>query len=603
MTHQAFPIADYQDGLFLAREPFLSPMTAYRDLINGRVFRGRLEKRGGYLEFGALANNPSGKAPDSAPTTTNDIYTGFLINPDTGRFTDLIPQSVVFQWNDAAAGGTLLFGELAGYEQPIDENDNTTITVVAQGTATQIGTYSGQLGQFDIEWSNHPDFTAAGAVSSSMTWRDAVGLPVTGLFTYQLGTSNHLGATDTIHFYEWDSAQGIFITPADSSGLNIFTGATSDDLVWSWPFDSYLLFVNGQDPIYRYTPLGSPVIEPQPVDLDPLNPGTVEIDTAEAVVAWRGRTYVFAPTEAGTRHPRRVRFTVAGSYETYADDGNGWADAPASYGDFVTCQFIGDRLFVGFQNGWMELRRTGDPVAPVEWFPVISRFGAIAKKTTIQDSERLLSRSTTSMQAIDPNGQYPIDEAIPDYAAQWAKDRGTISHAARYEQGREMWWAYVDSGSQEIDAALVAQYDEKNRLSWSKYTVDFTAFVEYARKDSISWSTMPGNWDAATLVTWGDQQVTAGFPSFLGGKLNGRVYELTPATSDDGQPIDFYALSQAISPFPGQRAHLGWIDLYLEDGRSDPGRERQDVPPHSGGSLLDASPILDSLVGNGGGGC
>src|SRR5690606_1346479 len=118
------------------------------------------------------------------------------------------------------------------------------------------------------------------------------------------------------------------------------------------------------------------------------------------------------------RYPRRARWSLSGAFESHDTTGLAFADAPSHLGPIVTGQMIADRIFIGFELGWMELVDTNDSTQPFRWEVTTARHGAVSKMGTIQDSYRILHRTQYAIEAIDPNGQYRVDGALPDYVLQ-----------------------------------------------------------------------------------------------------------------------------------------------------------------------------------------
>lgn len=556
--HQPFPIADFQAGLFSAKEPWLSPQSAWRELKNGRAYRGRLEKRKGYSrmsELGIAAATVNGA--DFLSRANNFAQYGTILVTADGRLDVVIPETVLFEWPDASAG--TLQAKVAPIQYPLtDGNAEIGVDVVDYATGeTKIGFYDAGLNTFSLDWSDHPDYTGPGANRGTMDCWAPNGDPCMGIYPFRDATgTEYLIAMDTDYVYVYDSTVGAFKQNTDSYTL---TG-TAADYFWAWPFDDYIMFTNGKDPVHKYTPGGSPEIEKIASEFDSGSSGD-DLDTCLLVVRFKGRTVFLNTTENGTKFPRRARWSTAGAFETF--DEFDFADAPSDIGDIRTAQFIGSRLFVGFDKGWMELVDTGDATDPFRWEPTTSRFGSIAKLTTIKDNDRLLSRSETGIQAIDPNGQYAVDADIPDRVLGFNATLGNLSAAARNASDRAFWWTYVDTGETTPQHILCAQYDEQNRLSWSRYDMAFNVFGEFEDEGGTTWDSLgPATWDSFSSVTWDSARAVAGFPRLLGGTSDGTVYTFDESDTDFGVPFQFFARSQRLSPYPGQKSHLGWIDVY-----------------------------------------
>lgn len=558
MAHEPFPIADFAAGQFSGREPWLSPRNAFQVLTDGRIHRGRLEKRRGYSrlsELGAAASTINGTGSGGNQNATYSI--AHLVTSE-GLFTNLIPETAVFEWEDASAAVLTAALDLSQY--PLDLSDVTAplIDVIDPVSGTVIGFYLVIAGGFLVDWSDHPDYTGAGPNRGTLDYAAPAGDPVTGLASFK----NSVGAESVLAFdenaiYVLDGTTGTFLEDASAVTL---TG-TAEDYVWTWPFDSYLMFTNNVDPVYKFTPGGSPTIEEIDTEFDSGSANN-DLDTCLLVVRFKGRAVFLNTKENGTRYPRRARWSIAGNFEVHDTNGLSFADAPSHLGSIVTAQFIADRLFVGFELGWMELVDTGDSVSPLRWEVTTARHGAVAKMGTVQDSYRLLHRTEFAMEAIDPNGQYHIDPAIPDYVLNLDASKRGLCAGARNDPYRSIWWTFARNSDTTPQRILAAQYNEKDELSWSVFRMAFNCFGYYSNVSPTTWdSYSPRTWDELTFP-WDSAKGTSGFRSLIGGADNGTVYLFDDSDNDSGTAITLEAVSQGLTPYPGMAAHMGWVDIY-----------------------------------------
>lgn len=559
--HEPFPIADFKAGQFSGKEPWLSPSNAFETLTDGRVYRGRLEKRRGYSRLSELGS--AGATINGSGTGANSNATYLFTHSVTsdGLFTNLIPETAVFEWPDASAGTLEARLDLSQY--PLDLSDLTAplIDVVDAATGnTVIGFYIIVGGGFTVDWSLHPDYTGAGANRGTMDYFSPAGDPVTGIasFTSNAGVE-YLLAFDENSIYVLDNTTQTF--QEDASAVTL-TGA-STDYMWAWPFDDYLMFTNNVDPVYKFTPGGSPTIEEIDTEFDSGSGGN-DLDTCLIVMRYKGRAIFLNTKENGTRYPRRARWSLSGAFESHDTTGLAFTDAPSHLGPIVTAQMIADRIFVGFEQGWMELVDTNESTQPFRWEVTTARRGAVAKMGTVPDSYRLLHRTEYAIEAIDPNGQYRVDSALPDFILQLDASKRDLSFGARNDPFRAFWWSYARTADTTPARVLAAQYDDKDELTWSVYRMAFDVFGYYSNVQSQTWDSFsPRSFDDLAFP-WDAARGTTGFRSLVGGTQDGIVYLFDDSTDDAGTAITLEAKTQALSPFPGMRTHLGWIDIYAQ---------------------------------------
>lgn len=557
--HEPFPIADFAAGQFAGKEPWLSPANAFQDLTDGRIYRGRLEKRRGYSRLSELGSAASTINGTGAGANSNATYSIAHLVTAAGLFTNLIPETAVFEWPDASAGTLAAKLDLSQY--PLDLSDTSVALIDVVDAATGLTVIGGYLilgGGFLVDWALHPSYTGAGANRGTLDYFAPSGDPVTGIasFTNSAGAESLL-AFDENAIYVLDTTTQSF--QEDASAVTL-TG-TATDYVWTWQFDDYLMFTNNVDPVYKFTPGGTPTVEEIDTEFDAGSGGN-DLDTCLLVMRYKGRAIFFNTKENGTRYPRRARWGLSGAFEVHDTTGLAFADAPSHLGSIVTGQMIADRIFVGFELGWMELVDTNDSTQPFRWEVTTARRGAVAKMATIPDSYRLLHRTEYSIEAIDPNGQYRVDAALPDFILNLDASKRDLSFGARNDPFRSFLWTYARSQDTTPGRILAAQYDDKDEMTWSVYRMAFDVFGYYSNVRPSTWDSFaPNSWDDLNFA-WDSARGASGFRSLVGGAQDGIVYLFDESTTDNGTAVVLEAETQALSPYPGVRSHLGWIDIY-----------------------------------------
>jgi hypothetical protein len=596
--HEAFPILDYSSGLDISKEPWLTPREAFSELRDAVIDRGRLLKRQGLTPFAELGDTTAliQQAavlidrvviwPPGEPT--NPIAGASQWTLDSGNYP--VVSSAIWEMEDnGGVPGDSIFAEAAFSDSVrVLRTDTTTLrdfwvtqySIFDQGGTEYIGflelfdephdqqPYLNILGQAIVVWEAHPLWISgpSNLSQSLFSYYAKDRGAVTGLTRFETdqGVYSVAGSATQLYLYDAADAQYELLGPTLFSGDN-------EDYWWFWPFGSYLLCTNGVNSVTRLDPETGgnlTALSEQPTAWDPARPGVNILTTALLVVLFRGRVLYLNTTEEGQRHPRRCRYSDAGAYDQFATEFQ-FLDAPPGLGDIVTCDFIGERLFVGFERGWMELSRTGDVLAPFQWVPFISRFGAVSKLSTIRDNERLLSRSSTTMQAIDPNGQRFIDQKIPDLLRSFNPDNTHLCSGVRNEDENSFWWTVATAAAPTPNKVLNATYDEEGNLAWSLFEMEIYVFSTFEVQGVATWNSLgPNAWDFYTTTSWDDARIgAAGFTQLIAGGTEGTVYKVAPLPIDkyvltDFRPIPFYAKTALLTPYPGRKAHLGFIDVY-----------------------------------------
>lgn len=586
--HQPFPIADVDVGEYLAKESWLSPVTAFRSLRDAFIYRSRIRQRPGFQRFGQCSQSTA-TAATVLDVAGDGTYVRYTIADDS-EYLNL--DSIVLTYTDATNGALATeIGHQAFGQYDASQSGGGTLVwglpVYEAGTTNVIGVvqqrYVADLAgmtdvpvnaQVDVRWNDHSGFTTGDATAGSMTFREDPRLPITGMSTFiDREGDEYLVATNTRRLFLWNASTFAF---EDQNGSDQFTGGASD-LFWMWPAENDLILTNNVDAVQKFTAstgtmaaLGTTI-----------GAGPDTVQTAALAVVFKNRLILIGTVEGAgaNRFPRRGRWSRAGAFETY--DTADFSDAATDLGDAITAQKVADRLFVGFERGWMELVFTGDEQALFEWEETTFVYGASARLGSVPDGGRILSRTTTGMQAIDPNTQYAVDDAIPDYILENmdASQRG-FTIAERSIPLRQFLFSMVnkrasDSSPNEI---LVGTYHEDQRLRWSHYDVDATAFSTFQGGSGSNWDDIDIDWDDYDVL-W-DGAGGSGDPILLIGDSRGQFAQTQGArdlrhdtpfadpviSSPQGgyQDIPFAIDTQRLSPFPGRRAHLGWIDFYVE---------------------------------------
>ena len=585
---EPYPIAGMDTGTFLAREPWLSPQNAFTRMRDAYTFRGRIRPRPGFQRWAQCGQATSGTQTASSVGGGAPFNITYSLD-DSSEYICL--ESVQFTYTDSTAGalsatvGPQQFGEYApfgvgseAWGAPVYETGTSTLIgyVIQRYDTTVGGTPVSIPAAALVDWSLHSAYVTGDATFGSMTWQTDPRTPITGIQSYRdRAGDEYLVATNTRRLFVFNETLGFF---EDKALSDTFTG-NDDDLFWMWPAEDDLILTNNVDAPRKYTGSSSTLAALTTT----IGAGPATVQVALLAVVFRNRLIYFNTQEAGTRHPGRGRWSRAGAFETL--DTQDFEDSASEYGAIVTAQKIADRLFVGFQRGWLEFVFTGDEQRLFEWQETTFVYGANAKLGAIADGERILARTETGIQAVDPNVQYAADEAIPDYViGQMDTNASGYTAATRSLPNRQFWWAMVNaaSGDGKPNEVLVGQYQEDQKLRWSSYDIDFTAFATFRSGTAPNWDDIDSTWDAYDR-TW-DEASQSGFPIVIAGDKRGQfsvaggasdLRSDTPATLPEvtslpagPQPIPMAVTTIRLNPAPGYRVFLGWVDLYIEASAS-----------------------------------
>lgn len=567
--HEPFPIADMDVGEFSAKEPWLSPRNAFSDITDGFVYRSRLRRRGGFKRFAQLTTATGGLTIIEAGT---DAESNYQVSSASVR---VVGESVAFTWNDPVNGTiNAECTESSWGFHDLNGTDYWGWEITETGTSTKLGVLrqsDGTQGAWaTIDWTAHSDYTGTDVGGGAMTvgFKDPE-LPITGISNYRDTTGEeYLVACNTTDFQAYDDSVGYFKVPG--TGSVTFTGSESD-LFWFWPAGDDLIATNGVDPPQKYTGSSDTIAALTTT----IGAGPSAVTASKIAVVFQNRLILLNNVEGGTTYRGRGRWSRASAYETY--DTADFADAPSEMGAIVTAEFVASRLFVGFENGWMELVYTRDERELFRWEKTTFVFGAASRRGSIPDGPRILTRTVNGIQAIDPNMQYAADGSIPDYVVSTLDAQNAdFCSAKRVLASRQVWWSVMNSEAtaSRPNEIMVGQYQEDRELRWSAYSVPFNAFGDWTAETTPTLDDVDVPWDDYDIA-WDSSAGLAGYPITLCGHADGVVYQYggtvdkindTPRSGTDA--IQFSATSERLTPYPGMRSHLGWVDFYIEASAS-----------------------------------
>lgn len=580
--HQAFPIANFENALFLAREPWLAPKDAFVDVQDVRAFRGQLVKRGGISMFAELgyASSSTSTGPtgigvygglnyyfyDCSVGTTRPIWEVVRLVIDSGvAHANIFAYLANMRW---ATTIPIVGTVVDGWVWDVVDEDNKVI-----GVAKLDPTMPAVSGRFRVwvAWIEHTDYAVAPIGTGAFEYTPIDEDEVVGLTRFDNQANEYFLACTPDYAYRYDMTDKYYKRQGfGATGFaGPFTGGNTD-YFWFWQVDDYIVMTNNVDPVCKWDPVLAVADSVLEMPTDWVTPGTNEMDTAKLVVAFRGRLIYINTLEGSTRFHTRMRWTDAGTATGWRSASD-YSDAPKDLGEARTCEFIGDRLFVGFHHGWMEIvRRPGDDELAFEWQPVISRFGAVSALSTIKDNERLLSRSETTMQSLDPNGQVYVDVQIPDLLLSLSTPYMGLCASTRDELERTFLWTAASRSALRPDQMIAAVYDEKNALSWALYNMPANVFSTFDKQGALTWNQLgPLTWNQYAGQTWNQLGAgSQGTERVIIGYDRGTVYVKEGSVQDyyisGPARIDLVLETQKLAPIPGQRTHFGWLDLFID---------------------------------------
>ncbi len=605
MPYTPFLISDLVEGKISRRDAWLLPPDGFETLEDCHLKRGVLEKRRGrsklgqHLEIDTATQNPT--------LTTNPIMgihnhlsgnTQELIIFDQDRMNTFVSSksSGVILLSVADVGGApnvVRITVATGHGLAADE------IVTLTNTPNYAGTYRVEAvaaTTFDIEHAfSADDFTATSQAneeqftdphkhrmrfdSTAQAWvspgngdtveqavSGATGVVDTVIVDY--GTFGAFTANGTVIFQRgtitgtFDSSNQLFEsgTPANIIGNAKTAGNdgewTGDNTKFFW-IENWTLsgasrtyITNNKDPlqIFNGTDLFQLSID---IGLDSARAGNNDVNSALLVFVVKERIVIFRTNENGTDFNQRARWSTIKDPQSWPT--SSFKDAPTE--DFIiSADFLGDDLYVWFENSVWRFAWTGDSTNPFEWQRVSSQDGAVAQMSLTVRNNLQRAIGPTKILANNGNAVGPIDQKIPDVVLEWNPDSAAFSFGADVEEERQINYTYATAettanadGNKYPDRILVQNYEDNN---WAVYRHEVHAMGFSSLESDVAWD-LDDAWEDIDF-SWNTGATVSGFPFTIIGDHVGVVFQMNTGGADDGSAIEFNAKTPRFNPYSKQ---------------------------------------------------
>lgn len=533
MAKNRFLIAPYNSGWHNNVEPWLIPDTAFAQLNNAYVWRGRVRKR-----FGSRLMQGT-----STPTTGYEqLQSRLRINlgniaasPTSFNLPGGITQLAIGQMFSAGDNMFNVFQLGAGV---------TTLTTNAGITVTIDSTVN----------PNTVTFTGAAAVGLDAYYYPAT--PVMGITTYEQPDINNevTIAFDTQFAYQYQATGWERIGTAEWTGSDSqFFWATN----WRGVNDyDILLFVtnyNDADQIKYWDGTTWTNFNPQ------INAAGDTLESARIVIPFKDRLVTFNTVENIGGTPRtfvnRCRFSQNGDPVTPAENpfrediaGKGnFRDAPTKEA-IITAQALRDRLIVYFERSTWELVYTGNEVSPFVWQKINTELGAESTFSEIPFDREVLGIGQVGVHSCTGNSVDRIDQNIPDEVFKIHNDNAGVQRVAGIRDYKlEMaYWTYPSANKSSTqpypDKVLV--YNYVNR-SWGLNDDSITAFGYFYNLEGLTWGDASTTW-GETYTLWGSGLLEARFRNTIAGNQEGFTFIIDGSLSRNAPALSITDMSSVV---------------------------------------------------------
>lgn len=544
-----FLIADPRIGMERDLESWLLPDTAYPDLEDCYLWRGRVKKKSGYEFLGRLnlqipvasivygANNASFTIFFSGASLTAGIVS-FKI----GTTTYMDNGVGGFFQTDGAVGSTINYVTGA-----VSLN-----TFAPLAPATPVYYFPGLpvmgLRTLETEALNAEILIGFDQIFA-YRYQDATP-DFVNLSTYKTtGTLFQWTGSDSNLFWTTNFARAFWATnfvPGFQPTVDASAG-TGDGIRWH---DQDLTaagngWINFLPPVTSTNfLLGSLIILPYKQTLIMLNTwegpdyaGRVNFPQRARWNKILATPYYVAPVPSG--------FQGGAAADVWRSDlpGNGgFIDAPTSE-HIVSAEFVKDTLIVYFEFSTWQLRFTGIKIQPFVWEKINTELGSVSTFSIVPFDKTTVAVGNVGIHACDSVSVSRIDQKIPDeiFSIQNKNAGNKRVYGVRDYYSQLVYWAIPYLGSElNPDQTMVPTLIYPNKMlvynyidqSFSYFNDSFTCFGYHQDRLDKLWNNTFDTWSAGNFP-WVTPQAQSEFPSVVGGNQQGFVETLMEQVSND----------------------------------------------------------------------
>jgi len=530
-------IGPFETGLEKDKDPYLLPNEAFSELEDAFVFRGRVERRRGFVSNGRLRR-----------VIASTLITQTTAAGVTTTITDLLADASI-NLRATEANAELQPGSVAVVSGANTWDDTTTPGVMtATGGNAADGTINYVTGEIVLNFS----IADAGGNAINVAFNYFPSFPVMGLPTRELPLINkeQTIAFDTKYAYRftatgWEELPSNTPTTWNGDNSQFFWttnyrgSVSSEQFFWVTNFNDS---VGGGDPIYYYDPNAAPA---DWTVFAPTINGANELHQCKIILPFKDRlltlnTWEGATLAASVNYPQRLRYSQNGDP---SDTTNGWRDDIVGRGGFidaptseaiVSAQYIKDHVIVFFERSTWELVYNGNELLPFIWKKLNTELGAESTFSEVPFDDGVLSIGDTGIHVANASGVQRIDVKIPDIIGQIKNlNEGTKRvYGIRDYNDEVVYWTLPTAGADQTFPNKVLVYNYRNQ-TFAIFNDSFTCYGYFQRQTGYTWATLPyGSW-AAWNVPWNSGALQGFFRQIIVGNQQGYTALFDGSSSND----------------------------------------------------------------------
>ncbi len=430
--------------------------------------------------------------------------------------------------------------------------------------------------------------TAGGNAGSGEMWRvQADGTWVQVVYIANVGYTDARELSAAIDGQSFSQSMGSSAAfPAGSSehDPSVNTGSGADTSLGL----PVMIYANNLNPVYVFPATGESG-QPSIHRYTELHAGALEPFYARTCFAWEGRMFYGSTSEAGTRHPLRIRWSAL--YDASPDTalaGSGFIDIRELNGHLLRFENLDPYLVVYFSDGIVFLERTGFSAAPIRYRVVTDHRGLLGGHALAHVSPREhFGIFTDGFFMLNSSGEFRelgVIEEGGGYFRKWHDYFFTtadlsVAHRIQchYDQStrtvRMTIPLPVKTGTTSTNTVWTYDIERDWMIieSWTEQDAETTCFTDHNAtiRAALDWdsSSAPLTWKdmtAAGGVTWESGAALFGRSNLYHATATGFVYLHDPTITTFNNVEQTWALVTARQPAPDVRTHTCWEGFDVE---------------------------------------
>jgi len=300
------------------------------------------------------------------------------------------------------------------------------------------------------------------------------------------------------------------------------------------------------------------------VNVDTDGDGNNNLQSALLVYPFYERLLLLSTYEDGYAKHQRIRWSQVGNGLDWTNDE--YIDLPTD--DWiVSADFLNDNIIIWCERSIWKLYYTGDADLPFGVKKIIDTEGSYATFSLAVFDNEQIALGSTDLISFDGTQTTSVDyNQTPNFIFTVNQSKINLTYSVALDEVNQNWWAYPSTDSDYANKQLVLCYMEN---TFSIYDIPMQVFGYWQTTGGYTWDDIDQTWDEIGW-TWDSTLLQSGYPTTLGGDMNGNVWTLNSAESDNGNPINMEIMSGRWNPFikDGYQARLGWIDFYFTKDNS-----------------------------------